>query len=252
MIRYGFSPSFINEYDCNKFWLVVESKLMKKVRSAFLTTVLFCLFLNVGIVSADDFATVSPSTLDLILNQDETVSEQVSLSIHPLCIRPFEIDVVASEPDALVKNLTGVLLNGCGGDTSSFEIEFTGTGEPQVFDLQFVDAEFGGLLGSIPVTINTPAPNIEPLLGLVIRRSGITFQVPSSGCTEKSDFTVEVLESFPLQLRLIRLEEDPCDAFEPLGTRIRFSYKELGMQRGDKFRVVNPLGTAEVPPRRTR
>lgn len=203
-------------------------------------------------VSADEFATVSPPMLNLTLDQDESVTEKVSLTIHVVCVRPFEVDAVASDPDALVTNLTGVVLNGCGGDTSTFEIEFTGTGALQLFDLQFVDAEFGGILASIPVTINSPVPTVESLMGLLIRQRGIMFQVSSSGCTTKDDFQLEVLESFPLQLRLVRIHEDPCDAFVPLGTRVRFKYQELGIHPGEQFRVVNPLATMEVPPQRTR
>ena len=221
-------------------------------RNRFLCTIILFLAISAANVSADDFATVSPAKLDLTLDAGGMVIEEVSLTIHPLCIRAFSVDVVASDPDALVTNLTGVLVNGCGGDKSTFKIEFTGTGAPQLFDLQFVDADFGGLLASIPVTINKSASTVEPLLGLLIRRNGILFQVSSNGCTTKDDFQVEVLESFPLQLRLIRLQEDPCDAFRPLGTRIRFSYRELGIQRGDQLRVVNPLGTVQVPAKSTR
>lgn len=225
---------------------------MRKVKSDLLSTIFLFLTINAASVSADDFATVFPSMLDLTLSQDEVVVEQVSLTIHPFCVRPFDVDVVASDPDALVTNLTGELVNGCGGDKVDFKIEIAGTGVPQHFELQFVDSKFGGELGSIPVTINKHAPYIEPLMGLLIRRNAIIFQVLSNGCTAKDDFQLAVLESTPLQLRLIRLREDPCDAYLPLGTHIRFSYQELGIQRGDKFRVVNPLATLEVPPRRTR
>ena len=210
------------------------------------------LTLNAASVSADEFATVSPRMLDLTLDRGGRVTEQVSLIIHATCIRPFEVDVVASDPDALVTNLTGVAVNGCGGDTSTFEIEFTGTGAPQLFKLQFVDAEFGGVLASIPVTINSPAHAVEPLMGLLIRQRAIVFQVSSSGCTTKDDFRVEVLESFPLQLRLIRIREDPCDAFVPLGTLVRFTYRELEIRPGARFRVVNPLATVQVYPQRTQ
>lgn len=198
-------------------------------------------------VSANDFTTVFPKMINLTLDQGEMVTEKVALTIHPYCVRPYKVDVVASDPDALVTNVTGIVVNGCGGDTSTFEIEITGTGASQFFDLQFVDAEFGGVLGSIPVTIKNPAHNVEPLIGLLIRSEGILFQVASGGCTTKDDFKVEVLESYPLQLRLIRLQEDPCDAYLPLGTRIRFTFRELGINPGDLFRVVNPLGTIRVP-----
>ncbi len=219
---------------------------MENVMNRFLSAFIICSMINVTSVLADDFTTIAPQELELTLSMNEAVSEQVSLTIHPFCVRPYLVDVVASSLDAKVTNLDGVLLNGCGGDTSTFEIEIVGTGKPQDFDLQFVDAEFGGVLGTIPVMI-TPA---ESLMGLRIRRNAIVFQVSSSGCTTKDDFKVDMLESYPVQLRLIRLNEDPCDAYEPLGTRIRFTYKELGVQRGERIHVVNPLAIVEVPPRR--
>ena len=217
---------------------------MKSAQSKFLLSVIPCLMINVTSVLGDDLATISPQELDLTLGMNEVAREQVSLTINPLCVRPFMVDVVASHPDAEVTNITGALLNGCGGDTSTFEIEIIGTGEPQDFDLEFIDSEFGGVLASIPVTID------NHIMGLIIRRNAIVFQVPSSGCTTKGDFKVDVLESYPVQLRLIRLNDDPCDAYEPLGTRIRFTYRELGIHRGQQIRVVNPLATVEVPPRR--
>ncbi|MCU7919699.1 MAG: hypothetical protein KZQ95_15270 [Candidatus Thiodiazotropha sp. (ex Epidulcina cf. delphinae)] len=195
---------------------------------------------------ADEYNSVFPSFLDLTLNEGEMAIEQVSLTIHPFCIRPVYVDVIASDPSALAKNLTGVVVNGCGGDTSTFDIEFTGAASPQHFELQFVDSEFGGVLAAIPVSIS-PMPKPEPLLGVLFRKYGIVFQVASSGCTQKSDFRVEVMESFPLQLRLIRVQQDPCDAFVPLGERIHFSYRELGIVPGDELRVLNPLGTVVVP-----
>ena len=109
-------------------------------------------------VSANDFTTVFPKMINLTLDQGEMAIEKVALTIHPFCFRPYEVDVVASDPDALVTNATGIVVNGCGGDTSTFAIEFTGTGASQFFDLQFVDAEFGGegvrsyiLTAAIPV-----------------------------------------------------------------------------------------------------
>jgi hypothetical protein len=217
----------------------------------FFIVIIFITF-NAAVISADDFSTVAPSTIDLTLGQGEMVTQNVTLTIHPFCFRPFDVDVVASDPDARMTNLTGILLNGCGGDTTTFEVGFMGSDVPQIFELQFVDAVFGGVLGSIPVTINTSAVNVEPLLGLFIQYGGIVFQVSSTGCTTKEDFQLEVLESFPLQLRLIRLNEDPCDAYLPLGARIRFSYRELGIRPGDQLRVVNPLDVVEVPMRPAR
>jgi len=96
--------------------------------------------------------------LDLVLSNGDFTVEQVSWTFSPFCVRPFEVDVVASAPDAGLENLTGVLINGCGGDTSYFDIRFTGDGRARSFDLQFVDAEFGGVLGTIPTTVSIADP----------------------------------------------------------------------------------------------
>ncbi|MDH3536701.1 MAG: hypothetical protein OER87_13235 [Gammaproteobacteria bacterium] len=123
---------------------------------ALLIAIFLILTTNAFSVSAQEFATVSPTALNLTLAQGESTVEQVSLTIHPFCVRPIEVDVDASSVGALLANLTGVLLNGCGGDTSTFDISIMGTGLAQNYDLQFVDAEFGGVLASIPVTITPP------------------------------------------------------------------------------------------------
>lgn len=116
------------------------------------------LFLLSSGAQAQEFADVSPTSLELTLAQGETTVEQVSITINPFCVRPIDVDVVASDPGALVANQTGVVRNNCGGDTSLFDVSITGTGTAQSYDLQFVDSEFGGEQASIPVTISTPGP----------------------------------------------------------------------------------------------
>ena len=91
-------------------------------------------------VSRAQTSEVSPAMLDLVLGNGDIVVEPVSWTFNPLCVRPFLVDVIASDPAASVENLTGVLVNDCGGDTSSFDIRLTGNGMARSFDLQFVDA----------------------------------------------------------------------------------------------------------------
>jgi hypothetical protein len=198
---------------------------------------------------ADEQFSVSPPSLDLTLDDGEKIIEEVSLTVNIICVVAFDVDVVASDPSVLVRNLTGVDTNGCGGDTSTFEIEFTGAAMPMQFDLQFVGS--GSILATIPVTIS-PKPALEALHGVLFGKNGIIFQVPSSGCTQKSDFDVIIQESYPLQLRLDRIHPDVCDAYLPLGKRIFFSYHELGLVSGSEVRVVNPLGKTVVPFRQYR
>ena len=102
----------------------------------------------------DELVSIRPQRLDLFLSEGEETVETVSMVIHPFCIAPEEVDVVASDPDIAFTNLTGVQLNGCGGDVSTFEVSITGDGEAHRFDVVFVDAESGNEFGFIPVTIN--------------------------------------------------------------------------------------------------
>jgi len=114
-------------------------------------------------LAQDATTTLEPSSIALTLANGEQAVRSVSYTFHPFCFRPLEIDVVASSADAIIENLTGVLVNGCGGDESEFSVRFTGTGESQSFTLDFVDAEFGGTLGSIPVTVNGGSSEPPPV-----------------------------------------------------------------------------------------
>ena len=106
---------------------------------------------------SDPFAEVRPATIDLALPAGETTNQEVSITILPNLFRAIEVDVVASVSDVNLVNQTGTIVNGGGGDTSVFDVMFTGDGLPHAFDLQFVHAEFGGVTGPvIPVRINSP------------------------------------------------------------------------------------------------
>ncbi len=104
----------------------------------------------------DPFVTTDPSRLDLLLQAGEETVVGVSMTVHPFCIVPINVDVVSSDPDIAVSNLSGVHVNGCGGDVSKFEVSITGDGGSHQFDLLFVDPEAGNEHTSIPVTINSP------------------------------------------------------------------------------------------------
>lgn len=119
----------------------------------------------------DGFATMDPGSLDIqMLGAGEMVTTQLSITIHPLLVRPFMIDLDATGTGAgLLDNLSGVQINGGGGDMTFFDIKLTGDGAAHDFDIQFVDAEFGGVLGFIPVTILPDArPVPEPITAALI------------------------------------------------------------------------------------
>ncbi len=66
------------------------------------------------------------------------------------------IDVVASSSAARIQNLTGPVTGVGAGETAQFNIQFSSDGTPQAFELLFNRPGNNVILGSIPVTINTP------------------------------------------------------------------------------------------------
>lgn len=91
------------------------------------------------------------------------------------------------------------------------------------------------------IAIANPSEVSESLFGLSPGPQGLSFQVYSGGCTDKEDFQVRILESFPMQLELIRINPDYCRAYIPYGVDITYSWEDLGLRAGDKFTVINPL-----------
>ncbi|HXW53053.1 MAG TPA: hypothetical protein VEL47_02985 [Myxococcota bacterium] len=113
---------------------------------------------------------------------------------------------------------------------------------------------FLGLIAllSLPVLAELK-PDLEQLIGVSADARGLTFQVPSNGCTEKDHFEFQVEERLePLGPMLPALEHhyyisasrktsDNCENFQPYGTQFLMSFDELGIHFG-KFHVNNPIG----------
>ncbi len=134
----------------------------------YLIAALVAFFASSPSESKAQVSTVSPTMLDLILPDGAVTEVPVSLTIHPFLFAAVEVDVVASDPTPFVVNLSGIQINGGGGDTTTFDIRFTGDGMAYDFDLQFVDAAFGGVLDAIPVTIRVPEPSTFTLVALAL------------------------------------------------------------------------------------
>ena len=101
----------------------------------------------------------------------------------------------------------------------------------------------------------TPVPPVpesprtaEQVLGFMIDDIGISFQVETSGCTSKADFRVKLTWAEPRHLDLIRVRPDPCDAVIPYGTRIFFSWEEMGLKLGDWWEIGNRLHSPLAAP----
>lgn len=78
----------------------------------------------------------------------------------------FSVDVDATNADVAFNNLTGSLSGLGSGDTADFDIEITGDGSAQSFELLFTRPESGFVLGTIPVVLNQgyqyPALAVDP------------------------------------------------------------------------------------------
>ncbi|MEM1366955.1 MAG: Calx-beta domain-containing protein [Cyanobacteria bacterium P01_H01_bin.15] len=65
-----------------------------------------------------------------------------------------DIDLLASDPAVNLTNLTGVIESVAPGESATFDLEIVGDDVARSFDLLFVEANTGELLGSTPVTVN--------------------------------------------------------------------------------------------------
>jgi len=69
-----------------------------------------------------------------------------------------DLTLRASDPRVQIINHTGTITSVGAGQTATFDVEFVGDGIPHRFDLQFVRAGSGVVMGSIPVVLGTPIP----------------------------------------------------------------------------------------------
>lgn len=89
---------------------------------------------------------------------------------------------------------------------------------------------------------------MEELIGFGIDHSGITFQVKSGGCTKKDSFRFKFIKTELVQIQLVRTKVDNCEALLPFGTKINYSFEEIGLKSGQAFSIGNSLiGHYKVP-----
>ncbi|MBN9481444.1 MAG: hypothetical protein J0I52_14490 [Bordetella sp.] len=65
--------------------------------------------------------------------------------------------------------------------------------------------------------------------------------VGSNGCTEAASFEVRIRDGDPAELTLTRRAPDLCKALAPEGKTVSWTYEELGLERGQPVRVMNPV-----------
>lgn len=84
---------------------------------------------------------------------------------------------------------------------------------------------------------------LESVHGVRFERDQAVVRVTSNGCTEKSDFSVEIVDGGDMagEMTLIRNEPDHCRALIAEGVELSWTYAELGLERGAALVLANPL-----------
>ena len=84
---------------------------------------------------------------------------------------------------------------------------------------------------------------LESVHGVRFERDQALVRVTSNGCTEKSDFSVEIVDGGAMagEMTLVRNEADLCRALIAEGVELSWSYDELGLERGAALVLANPL-----------
>ncbi len=87
----------------------------------------------------------------------------------------------------------------------------------------------------------------ERIRGFIPSLATVHVQVDSGGCTSKSDFYVKTTTVGERKhIAFFRRHEDECLALFPVGVTLSFSYSELGLERGDQFKITNPIADGLV------
>jgi hypothetical protein len=175
----------------------------------------------------------------------------VSLTSYSLAVAVHdEPDVIPSDNATTVMSMVFSRVDPPAFESTDLPVE---PPDPSLFDFAWGRVlGGGGAAGRVQVAFEVERlvrvpDRLEGIVGIQIRRRGIVFQVRSSGCTDKSDFQVDVFEGSVLNVALIRTRPDLCRAVEPLGTRVFFSYRELGLEPTEEFVVINPRAPVLVP-----
>ena len=78
----------------------------------------------------------------------------------------------------------------------------------------------------------------EAISGFYVDHQSMTFIVMSHGCTSKDDFELEIAQSYPVQIKLVRLNPDVCKAI-PSDMTISFNLTDVGISVGEEFYISN-------------
>jgi hypothetical protein len=89
-------------------------------------------------------------------------------------------------------------------------------------------------------------PELETILGVEVLKDQLRVRVPSTGCTSKESFTIDVDKGItgkaPFTITIYRIMPDYCEVYMPEGIILEWRMADLGMKSTDTFTVSNTIG----------
>ena len=85
-------------------------------------------------------------------------------------------------------------------------------------------------------------PPLEAVRIARIQDGRLIVRADSNGCTDVSDFSVELTAAADgwTEAAVIRTDPDLCKALVPDGVEVSWSFSELGVEPGTPLRLLNP------------
>lgn len=85
-------------------------------------------------------------------------------------------------------------------------------------------------------------PPLEAVRNARVQDGRLIVRVESNGCTEVSDFAVELTGTADgwTEVTVNRTDPDLCKALVPDGVEVSWSFSELGVEPGTPLRLLNP------------
>jgi len=85
-------------------------------------------------------------------------------------------------------------------------------------------------------------PPLEAVRNARVQDGRLIVRVESNGCTEVSDFAVELTDAADgwTEAAVNRTDADLCKALVPDGVEVSWSFSELGLEPGARLKLLNP------------
>ena len=109
-------------------------------------------------------------------------------------------------------------------------------------------ALLASLAGTAEAATSTPLEPVRVSYAAPVASGGITLKIAaaSGGCTNATHFKLQVTQEPSRQvLRVVRLQKDFCERFDPQGTTVELSSPDL--QQNKPIYVENPLFVGARP-----